>query len=216
MKTFKQLKWRSTAKKIAMMALSTTLFVGCGSDKDNTVQNQGPSGTSTVVNNSVGANIVQNQSWNTLKSQYQCATSRMNDLNFTLAGQANSYSIGGQLNDGYTHGNISSQYIGVNYGTKDLLLIQKVDNGGAVSYNVTLSFCVYGSQQQYYYPNQPQQAATEFIGPNAGMSNFQLNYASLGNNTYCGFNSVLDAYVTFYSQGYNGNIPTRFAQAQCF
>ena len=211
MKPFSYFKWRSFLKKTLILGVASALVVGCGSDKKNeaedTNNNNNVNGTSPIFNgnNNVGQNAAQY--WNQLKSQYQCSNGgRMEDMTFTLQGQGYGGSIQGALQNGASGGSVSATYAGVNLGTRDLVFITQMSGG---QYNVVLSLCTWSGNFGYGYP---QQGNTEFIGPNAGMSNFRVDYMTLSNSYNCPAGKVLDGWVTFYSQTYGGEIPTRFTQ----
>lgn len=206
MKPFNYFKWRSFLKKTLILGMASALVVGCGSDKKNEADDANNSvvnGTSPVFGNTNVGQSAANY-WNQLKSQYQCSNGgRMQDLTFVLQGQSNGGSIAGALQSGSAGGSVSATYTGVNLGTKDLVFLTQMSSG---QFNVVLSLCTWSGSYGYGYGN------TEFIGPNAGMTNFRVDYMTLSNSYNCPTGKVLDGWVTFFSQTYGGDIPTRFTQ----
>lgn len=204
-----------------LTGLATSLIISCGSDKTNEAKNTTATTTNTnspIFNTNTNSGQNLGQYWNQLKSQNQCLTgSRMPDMNFVLhQSQYGGNTIQGPLQQsGQAGGSISATYIGRNWGTNDLVYISQMSSG---QFNIILSMCTwnggYGGGVNYpqQFGNQYNGGGTEYIGPNAGMNNFRIDYMTLSNSTSCPTGQVLDGWVSFYSQTYGGEIPTRFTQ----
>ena len=197
------------------MALSVTalLFTSCGSSEGENEVATAPTvqGTSPIFNGQTGSGATNLSAWNNVKGQQQCPQGqRMQDLTFALQSQSYGSQIYGQLVAGGGAGGSANSFIGVNYGTRDLMYVTQ----GNAGYTVVLSLCTvpasnnYNYNQYQQYPNTQQ--STEYIGASAGMSNFRADYINLS----MGYNSTsgqASGRITFYSQGYQGNITTEFA-----
>lgn len=195
MKAFKSTKLKSIGRKLSVLGITALLAVSCGSDKNETSPSTAavpgvPSGTSPVF----GSNGNDLNYWNQLKSQINCDMNqgRMQDLTFSA--QSNGY-----LQQGATSGTNQGSYYGQTE-NGDLVYVSKVMNGNQLAYNVVLSYCIYRDQ------------TAEYIGPNAGMSNFVVQQISLNNNGTCGTGAVTNAWISFYSQRI-GQVSLQYASA---
>ncbi len=211
MKTFNHFKWKALTKKAILLSLAGVLTIGCGKSQSSNNNSSGGNNFNSPV---LGGNDAGY--WQQLKSQHQCtgnSQGRMADLTFRLSqGSASTYRISGALQSGSHNGSVSSTFVGRNYGSNDLIYIQKVAQGSQVAYNVVLSLCTWISQSNSYGSYQAN--SIENIGPNAGLSNFELYYATLSTPSNAQTGQVLDAWVKFTSQNYGGQIPVRFAPVQ--
>lgn len=200
MKTQNKQKNRCIIKSIIALSMTALLLTSCGKDTENEiVTNDVNSNTNNPVIIGVGTGATD--FWYNLKSQNVCpqGSSRMEDMPFNLQGSAYGAQIGGSLQPGNSSGTVTQTYTGMNQGTKDLIFIAQVNNGNQISYNVVVSLCRWNN------------GYVEFIGESAGLSNFGIQYMSLSNSTNCPTGDILDGWLTFSSQTYGGNIPTRFA-----
>lgn len=212
MKTPNRLNYRSLGKKLALSLVTASLVVSCGSDNKNKTDS---SATNYSGSNPVFQSSAQDLNhWNGLKNKYQCNTSygsqgRLPDLNFVVQGGQSGYNYGysntvsGQLTPGGVGGAIQGSFAGVNFGTRDLIYVTKVNNGSSVVYNVTISLCSWMGQYQHY------------IGGNAQLSNFMISAPLvLNQSSGCSIGIVSDGWITFTSSTF-GAIPTRFSSSSC-
>jgi len=219
MKTFTYYKCKSIAKKIGVLGLTTLMIASCGS-KDNKTSNANgnplnvPVNTSPIFgdpNSGVGAQDLN--TWTNLKNQTNCQQGRMQDLTFTVSSQGNYYgggSVSGQLQQGQTNGSSQGTFYGRS-GQGDLMFVSRVTTGSSqLSYNVVLSYCIY------------QDYIAQYIGPNAGMSNFQLQNMQLTQSSSCSSGNVTSAVVGFISPNYSQQqyVPIQYGPVsngqQCF
>ena len=204
---------KSFIKKFVPIALTALMLVSCGKDTENQIvatetnPTTNPDGYYPQYPNSQPTSpvIVESNSqyhWDNLKSQNACpyGNTRMQDLSYTLQAGAHQAQISGSLQAGNISGTLSQTFSGMNIGTKDLLFIAQVSNGSQVAYNVVVSLCSWSTPY-----------GQEFIGPNAGLTNFNLHYMTLSQSTNCPTGKILDGWLSFTSQTYGGSIPTRFA-----
>jgi hypothetical protein len=199
MEALNKQKSRRIIKSIIALSMTALLFTSCGKDTENEIV---ANDTNTVTNPVIiGVGTGANDFWNTLKSQNACpqGSSRMADMPFNMQGSAYGAQIAGSLQPGNSSGTINQTYTGMNQGTKDLLFIAQVNNGNQISYNVVVSLCRWNN------------GYVEYIGDNAGLSNFGIQYMSLSNSSNCPTGEIMDGWLTFSSQTYGGSIPTRFS-----
>ncbi len=79
-------------------------------------------------------------------TQYQCPNGRIPEITFSVnqfyQGSGNTTQIQGSLSASPIGGIPSNSYVGVNYQTKDVMVVTKVTSGGrVVGFNVSLSLC---------------------------------------------------------------------------
>ncbi len=199
MEALNKQKSRRIIKSIIALSMTALLFTSCGKDTENEiVANDSNSNTSPIF---VGVGTGATDFWNNLKSQNACpqGSSRMADKPFNMQGSANGAQISGSLQSGNTSGTVTQTYTGMNAGTKDLVFIAQVNNGNQISYNVVVSLCRWNN------------GYVEYIGDNAGLSNFGIQYMSLSNSTNCPTGEIMDGWLTFSSQTYGSSIPTRIS-----
>lgn len=201
-------------KKVTFLAgIIPFTFIGCGGapggdqDPNNLHDRYITGGPNSPV---VPASDTGN--WNQLKSQYQCqgrgGQGRMGDRTFTLSSQGSTGGtvtrLAGAMSEGSYQGPVAASYMGRNYDRNDLIYIQKMNVGGSIRYNIVLSLCTYITQGPYG-------DSIEYIGPNAGLSNFQLS-AVLYVSTSATPGQVTRGQVQFNSQNYRyGQITRVFA-----
>ena len=223
MKTFTYYKCKSIAKKIGVLGLTALMIASCGSDNENKTDTSAtgnpfnaPSGTSDVfINPNTGVNSQDLSTWNNLKNQTNCPQGRMQDLTFTVSAQNNYYggyssSVSGTMQQGQVSGTSQGSYYGRS-GQGDLMFVSKVSTGSnQAAYNIVLSYCIY------------QDYIAQYIGPNAGMTNFVVQNMQLSQSTNCSAGSVTSAVVGFISPNYSQNqyVPIQYAPVansnQCF
>jgi hypothetical protein len=183
MKTNKLHPLIKMAKVAAIIAMSGLLMTSCG--KKNVVDSNEISGTSPV-----GLNPQQQSEYNSLKSQYPCdgGEQRIADIPLSLqnGGQQQGGSLSGPLQPGHLSGQASDTFVGINYGFKDLLIITKVNNGGQVSYNFTLSLC-----------SNRGQSGVWFIGGDAQLTNFQASGILPTSSIGCSFGNIVTGNIAF-------------------
>lgn len=202
MKAFNKLKLKSIGRKLSVLGMTAMLVASCGSDKNEAKPSPTapgiPVGTSPVFGNGSNSNDIN--VWNNLKSQTNCAQGRMQDQTFQLQ-QANSGSaISGWLQSGSVSGTSQGSYYGKS-ANGDLVFVSKVVNGNQLAYNVVLSFCQFND------------GIAQYIGPNAGMSNFYVNQLYLNNSGSCATGAVSNGQVGFYSPQFGGYVPINVASA---
>lgn len=187
---------------LGVTALLATSMTSCGKDKKNKVD------SSNTFNNTlpIGTGI-QASNWENLKGQYRCNDAqggRMSDMYFEVSASSGYGRLTGSMNQigGGIPGQVTGTYFGKN-ANGTLLSVSTISDGGSNKVFVALSLCRYRISDPYL-------GNVEFIGENAGMGNFRLDVypsSSIG----CGIGSINDGYVTFSSQSYGGDVPTRFS-----
>ena len=169
--------------------------------------------SSVVVFNSIVLSALQSAKpkWDHLKVVHQCEHGRMQDLTFSLNKAPGSNGVvQGSMIPGFIKGENGKTFFGANYGSKDLIVIEKNDKGTNVIVSLCMSedrsedFNMFGMEFNY---NQGR-----FIGPNAGLRNFQIDYALLEENRNCSEGQILDGHMTFYSTTAMSMVPTQFTK----
>lgn len=227
---------------IALVVLGL-LLNGCGDDENNETSSD-PSNPPTVGTTNVsgfptvGGNA--NNAFELAKSAYPCSgqTQGRYDIEFTTPNTAATNNFGG-FNNFYSGPAMvpGRGYIGANQGIGDVIMVTPDQNGQLY---VRLSMCtwianVYNYQNtinyQYFFGGNnsvPQQnsnfnngvngnSQVELIGPNAGLSNFQIPYLyTYERNGVCSFGN-LRASLYFYAPnvaqiGQNPTLVTEFAE----
>ncbi len=191
MKRKKQGPLIKLAKVVTLIALSALTFTSCG--KKN---NADPKNVATPY---------APPAFNSLKSQSFCPNGRqrIGDIPLSMSsGQSQGNSLSGVLQPNHVGGTVVETYIGVHKTFKDLLVITKVDNGGRISFNLTLSLCSYQSTQGVWH-----------IGGGAQLSNFVARRINLSSNLGCLSNNVDKAIISFSNSsfGQDGREFTRIA-----
>ena len=210
MKAFKFENFKSIGRNIAYLSIAASLLTACGS-KDKSESNQTrmnvPRGTSPVFGNptSGGGNNQQNLNiWNNLKSQNNCRQGRMQDLTFKYQSSGGSY-YGGTTLSGYLQSGSHSGYSqGSYYGKScngDLIYVSRVSSGSTSSYNVVLSFCIWSD------------GYTQFIGPNAQMSQYFVDQVVLNGSETNTNGGVMSGKIGFFSPAFGGYIPIEVMSA---
>lgn len=207
MKAFDFYKRKSLGRKLAILSLTAVMVVSCGSDKEgNTTNTAAPVTTANPFGNTTNISQQDVSNWNNLKSSQSCSQGRMNDMVFTLQPQQSGYygssSVSGYLQSGSASGSSQGNYFGMS-ANKDLVWVSKVSNGSTLTYNVVISFC------QFTDPMY----GTQYIGPNAQMSNFYVNGLVLNNGSSCATGAVTTGQIGFYSPTYGGYVPINVASA---
>jgi hypothetical protein len=175
------------AKIAAIMSMSSLLMTSCG--KKNQADSDAINDFSPVF-----SNPQQQADYNSIKSQYPCdaGEQRLGDIPLSLANGGNQGgTLNGQLQNGHVGGTPAETFIGINYGFKDLLIITKVNNGGQVSYNFTLSLC-----------SQRGQSGLWFIGGDASLSNFQASSVLPVSSLNCSFGNVVNGNIAFTNSNF--------------
>lgn len=208
MKTFNSIKLKSIGRKLSVLGITALLAASCGSDKNkagpaSSVAPGVPVGTSPVFTNpTTGGTSNDLNVWNNLKSQTNCSQGRMQDMTFTLqqGTTGTSSTISGWLQSGSVSGTSQGSYYGKS-ANGDLVFVSKVANGNQLGFNVVVSFCQFND------------GIAQYIGPNAGMSNFYVNQLYLNNIGSCATGAVSNGQVGFYSPAFGGYVPINVASA---
>lgn len=175
MKT-KNLEFKKIAKGVLLLGLSSVLLTSCGGKKNQTnseVQGNAP----------IFSNPQQQNDYNQIKAQYPCDSGQRVEQNFVLnvsATQGNT--IAGQMTPGGAAGASTQSYFGINTGFKDIMVITQAGNN---QFNVHLSLCAVRGQ------------TTWFIGGDAQLSNFVLDFATLSTSVSCSYGNIDQANVRF-------------------
>ncbi len=180
--------------------VAATTLTGCGKssnvfqDKPNIAN---PPGDSNPVFTQPGSS----QAWNQLKSQYKCPNgNRLPDFVFRVDGNQGQWEnqVSGALTPGQHSGTASGTYIGLNYGTADMMSIIKVSSGLNAKYNAVISICSDSS------------GGYDYIGGSAKLSNFRITSPILYMDAHCASGNIRDGYISFTSSTY-GDIPVNFS-----
>lgn len=196
MKTNKLHPLAKMAKVAAIMSMSALLMTSCG-------KNNEADSNATVNTEQVFSNPQQQAEYNSLKSQFPCdgGEQRIADIPLSLqtSGQQGG-TLSGPLQLGHLGGQASDTFVGINYGFKDLLIISKVNNGGQISYNFTLSLC------------SKRVGQTWFIGGDSQLTGFQASGVLPVSSIGCSFGNVVNGNIAFQNSNFGGQDGRSFTQ----
>lgn len=181
MKT-KKLKFKKVVRGALLLGLSSVLLTSCGGKKNQT--NSANVGTTAPI----FSNPQQQNDYNQLKGQFPCESGQRVEQNFQLQVQGmQGNTISGPLAPGGVGGSPLKTYIGVNTGFKDLIVVTQTST---TSFNVNLSLCAVKGQFSW------------FIGGDAVLSNFYLDFATLNQQVSCSYGNVDQANVRFTNSSF--------------
>ncbi|MCO4792723.1 MAG: hypothetical protein KC493_03365 [Bacteriovoracaceae bacterium] len=193
MKT-KNVEIKRMVKGALLLGLSCMVLTSCGGKKNQT-NSADVTGTSPIF-----SNPQQQNDYNQIKAQFPCESGQRVDQNFQLqvaASQGNT--ISGAMTPGGAAGASNQTYFGVNAGFKDLMVVTQT---GGNTFNVHLSLCAIRGQFSW------------FIGGDAQLTNFYLDFATLNTSVSCSYGNVDQANVRFTNSsfGQDGRSFTRVCQ----
>ncbi len=192
MKNLTAYKLKPIAKKVSIFALTLLMIASCGSDNKTSSSNTNSTGTSPIGSGNpilIDPGTPQHATWSNLKGQITCPMGRAADMAFIANPNT------GELTQGQVAGTSQSTYFGKStHG--DLMFIDRLtDSTGQTAYNIVLSYCVY------------QDSYAQYIGPNAGMTNFVAHGISLGPDKGCPSRNITTGNVQFISPNFDTYVP---------
>lgn len=218
------MKLSSETLKIIILS-GLILMLSCGKKSTNRY------GYGNYLNN-LPPNVAANLSayFNT----YACPNGRIPEVTFSAAqfyqGSGNTTQIQGQLQPSPIGGSPSNSYVGINLGTKDIIVITKMTSGGrVVGFNISLSLCRDIRQMQVQVPSgygyQSVTLPIPIIDTTRVPSIGGMSPAIVTDPTNCGMGSVDQAYIILNIPPYrvpNSNatipgtqLPVSFTRANC-
>lgn len=183
MKTFKDFKIQSLGRKLGVLGLTVLLATSCGSDNESSDDSSSTSSSTLSSNDSSFSS-----SWESLKSSYSCTYGRASDRYYYTSGNSSS------LTSGAISGTSKGTWLGINFDYKDLVAVQKVNDGSTTYYNVVVSTCIISAT----YNGTTSTALSD----SDTLSNPQFQSLSLMNESYsssCAHGFIANGYFTFYS-----------------
>ena len=180
MKT-KNVEFKKMAKGVLLLGLSSVLLTSCGGKKNQT--NSDVQGNAPIFQIHSSKMITTN-----LRHSIHVILAKGVEQNFVLnvsATQGNT--IAGQMTPGGASGASTQSYFGINAGFKDIMVITQAGNN---QFNVHLSLCAIQGQ------------TTWFIGGNAQLSNFILDFATLNTSVSCSYGNIDQANVRFMNSNF--------------
>lgn len=175
MKT-KNVEFKKIAKGVMLLGLSSMLLTSCGVKKNQ--MNTGVTGNAPIF-----SNPQQQNDYNQLKAQYPCQSGQRVEQNFVLnVSGVQGNTIAGTMTPGGAAGASTQSYFGINTGFKDIMVITQA---GQNQFNIHLSLCAVQGQ------------TTWFIGGDAQLSNFVLDFATLSTSVSCSYGNIVQANVRF-------------------
>lgn len=192
-------------KKAAVLGLSSLLFIACGQENKTDSGNSGnydynnhnnPYNPPNYGGGHTGAPGQISADIEYLKQNYPCPNGqRLPDIHMSVTqGSSSNTTVYGNFSSGHISGTHSASFAGANYGTRDLIFVTKVSQGGQVAFNFSLSLC----------PQYNQYSGAEIIGPNTQFYSMEMIQGfNLDHDVSCALGNVDAGGIRFTTNTHN-------------